>query len=204
MANRTKKRGLRVFAAIVVLLIALVVVVYGASLVAVLAGGNTSVDGEPDVMIVFGCQHDGYKMSSALKDRADAALDYIRLHPDVFVILSGGKADKNGVTEAECMRKYLVDCGADESKLILEDRSTTTVENIRFSLDLLNERFEDDYDVLLLSNGFHLQRIRMLWKRAGGKDASALAAPLSSTSDKAAMYLREPFVLLYEFLFARF
>ena len=56
-----------------------------------LAGAHTDVRGEPQIMVIFGCQLREYGPSTLLKDRLDAALAYLEEHPDMTVVVSGGQ-----------------------------------------------------------------------------------------------------------------
>ena len=200
------KKVMRIVGIILIVVIILALICFIVPLIAVFAGSHSDIEGEPSVMIVFGYKLDGGEMQSLLKCRLDTATEYLSEHPNMTVIVSGGKGDGEHMSEAQCMYDYLVEKGVDEARILKEDASATTVENIRFCLDLIEERGVDASNgVLLVSNEFHLARIRMLWKRAGNKyPASTLAAPSEPTSQKALMHLREPFALLMDFLSAKF
>ncbi len=200
------RKVMKLIGILLLIVVILVLVCFIAPLIAVFAGSHSDIEGEPSVMIVFGYKLDGDKMQSLLQNRLDAAIDYAEEHPDMTIIVSGGKGDGEHQSEAQCMYDYLVEKGIDSERILIEDRSATTVENIRFCLELIEERNIDASEgVLLVSNEFHLARIRMLWKRAGNKyAASTLAAPSTPASQKALMHLREPFALLFDFLSAKF
>ena len=120
-----------------------------------------------DVFIVFGCKTYGYTPSYALERRLVKAYELLEKNPDSLAVLSGGQGDDETVTEAESMRAYLVNKGIDESRLILEDRSTSTRENIKFSFALLKERGLDGKKISGVSNDFHIKRIQRLAKEYG-------------------------------------
>lgn len=197
-------RALKIVLIILLVIVLLVLVAYLAPLIAVLCGAHGKVYSEPQVVVVFGYKLES-EMPSLLKSRLDAAISYLEEHPDVPVIVTGGKGDGEKTSEAQCMRDYLVQNGVDASRVIMEDKSATTAENIRFTLEIIDEMGVDREDVLLVSNEFHLTRIRMMYKRATDvKSVSTLAAKSYPTSKKALMYLREPFALLIDFLFTKF
>ena len=200
------RKVLKFIGILLLIVVILALVCFIAPLIAVLVGSHSDIEGEPSVMIVFGYRLDGDQMQSLLQNRLDTAIEYVGEHPDITIIVSGGKGDGEHLSEAQCMFDYLVEKGIDSERILMEDNSTTTVENIRFCLDLIEERNIDaSKGVLLVSNEFHLARIRMLWKRAGSKyAASTLAAPSSPMSQKVLMHLREPIALLIDFLSAKF
>ena len=199
-----KRRALTAVLIIALILLVLLIVAFFAPMFTILANERTEISGEPQLMIVFGCDNHGYEMSSALKARVDTALEYLTEHPTVRAILTGGRVQDKQVAEAECMRAYLVDHGIEEDRLIVEDNAKDTIENVKNSLALIeSEDLDTSEGVLLVSSEFHLARIKMLWKRAkGATPASTLAA--SSAPDKAISTIRESFVLLFAFLTAKF
>ena len=103
------------------------------------------------------------------------------------------------------MYDYLVEHGVDGENIVLEDNSGNTWENIRFTQELLQEAGVDTGEMLVVSNGFHLARVRMLWGRVweGDYTLSTLAAPSSHLPSRLRMYIREPFALVKSFFFDR-
>ena len=165
-----------------------------------------SLAGEPDLMVVFGCKVDPDGPSILLQDRLDTALAYLEDHPDMTVVVSGGKGDDEHVSEAQAMYDYLVERGVDGERIVREDQSRNTWQNVNNTLALFRSGAAADTDrVLLVSSDFHLTRIQMLWNRAsGGGDAlSTLAAPVSHFPSRVQMFFREPFALVKSFLFDR-
>ena len=58
-------------------------------------------------------------------------------NPETKAVLSGGKGDGESITEAQAMCNYLVEHGIDRERLILEEKSTNTTENLKFSLGII-------------------------------------------------------------------
>lgn len=199
-----KRKGLKAVMIALSVIVGIALICYLIPLFCVLAHQGGELHGEPEVMVVFGYKLDSSGMPSLLKSRLDTAITYLEEHKDISVIVSGGKGSGEKMSEAECMYNYLVSCGVDSDRIIVENKSATTVENVRFSMDIIEEMGIQPSKAILVSNEFHLTRIGMLWKRAGGGNASLLASPSKPTSQKAAMYLREPFALLFDFLSAKF
>ena len=173
---------------------------------AVLYGSYDHITGEPRVMVILGCQvmADG-DPSVLLQDRLDTALDYLEEHPDLTVVVSGGQGSNEPVSEARCMADVLIQGGVAEEQIRLEDQSSNTMENLVFSRELLaREGIEvEETDVLVVSNGFHLTRARMLAGRFGYGEISTLAAPSSHLPSRLYMYIREPLALVKSFLLYR-
>lgn len=173
---------------------------------AVLYGSYDHITGEPRVMVILGCQvmADG-DPSVLLQDRLDTALDYLEEHPDLTVVVSGGQGSNEPVSEARCMADVLIQGGVAEEQIRLEDQSSNTMENLVFSRELLaREGIEvGETDVLVVSNGFHLTRARMLAGRFEYGEISTLAAPSSHLPSRLYMYIREPLALVKSFLLDR-
>ena len=88
-------------------------------------------------------------------------------------ILVGGRCDCEEISEAEAMRRYLVEKGVDGSRLILEDRSTDTYENIRNSFALMGD---NNLKICVVTSDFHLLRAKMLAYKQG-RQVGGLSAP---------------------------
>jgi len=180
--------------------------VFGGLLGGVFYGSYDHIQGEPEIMLILGCQVHPWGPSILLQDRLDEALDYLDDHPDMSIIVSGGKGSDEHASEAACMRDYLVDKGIDPGRILVEDRSHNTWQNMIYSAQLMEEQGLDiEQGVLIVSNGFHLTRARMLWDRVtgAGEDVSTLAAPSSHVPSRIWMYIREPLALAKSFVFDR-
>ncbi|WP_297233338.1 YdcF family protein [uncultured Flavonifractor sp.] len=171
----------------------------------VLTGARDSVTGQPQVMVILGCKVESWGPSVLLQDRLDKALDYLEDHPDLTIVVSGGQGPDEHQSEAQCMFDYLTDHGVDGDQILLEDRSHNTWENIRFTQELLEQESVDASQVVVVSNGFHLTRVRMLWGRVweGEYTLSTLAAPSSHVPSRLKMYIREPLALVKSYFFDR-
>lgn len=126
---------------------------------------------EVDYLIVLGARVKGEMMTKALLFRVEAALEYLRENPNTKVIASGGQGPGEDITEAEAMRRYFVANGIDEDRILLEDRSTTTFENLSFSRELIGE----DASVVIVSNDFHVYRASIIGKRLDFAEVHTLA-----------------------------
>jgi len=170
----------------------------------VMSGARDDVEGDPQVMIILGCQLHDWGPSVMLRDRLDKALEYLKDHPDMTVVVSGGQGGNEPATEAQGMADYLADHGFDRENIILEDQSHNTWQNLTYSARHLEEAGFDIRDgAIIVSNGFHLTRARMLAGRIGYEDISVLAAPSSHVPTRLKMYIREPIALVKSFVFDR-
>ena len=117
-------------------------------------------------LIVLGCRVYGTKASLMLEERLDAAIAYLRANPDSKCIVSGGKGDDEGISEAACMQQYLLCHGIPKSRIFMEDRSRTTQENLLFSSAIIKKQGLDPH-LALVSNEFHLYRSLCIAKKLG-------------------------------------
>ena len=178
--------------------------VFGALLGQVLGGAHDDISGDPQVMVILGCQLHDWGPSVMLQDRLDKALEYLASHPDMTVVVSGGQGENEPAAEAQGMADYLADHGFARENIILETQSHNTFQNMTYSAKHLKEAGVDlEEGVLIVSNGFHLTRARMLAGRAGFENISTLAAPSSHVPSRLKMYIREPLALVKSFVFDR-
>lgn len=124
-------------------------------------------------LIVLGAHVEGDRVTDSLKRRLDRAFRYLESHPYARAVLSGGQGEGEAVSEAEAMAGYLKAKGIDPKRLVLEDRSTTTEENLRFSKALIGSVEEP---VGIVSNNFHLYRACLLAESLGYRKACSMAA----------------------------
>lgn len=188
---------------VLLILLGLALLLFGVLQIVIAVHDGGRIAGQPDLMMVFGCQVRRDGPSILLRDRLDTALDYLEDHPDLPVLVTGGKGDNEHLSEAQAMEDYLVERGIDESRITMEDRSFNTRENLLFSREILEEQGNDpgEMNILAVSNGFHLARIEMLAHRFGYGEVSTLAAPSSHAPTAVRMFFREPLALVKSFVF---
>lgn len=120
-----------------------------------------------DVIIVLGCKVNGENPGPFLKSRINAAYKYLNENPESIAVLSGGKGKGEAISEAECMYKYLVKMGVDKSRLIVEDSSTSTMENFKNSAAMLKAQNRSVKDITVVTNDFHEYRAGKFAQRCG-------------------------------------
>lgn len=132
--------------------------------IAILTGFVSDLpEGDADYLIVLGAKVNPDGPSLTLQKRIDAAYEYLAEHPHTVVIASGGQGSDEHISEAECIASELIKMGIDGDRIILEDRSTDTAENIQYSKELLED--SPDVTVLVLSNDFHCFRASGIARR---------------------------------------
>ena len=145
-----------------------------------LVGIGTRSKGKPDLdyLIVLGAGVYGTKPSPALQSRVDAAAGYLLNNADTKVIVSGGQGSGEDISEAACMKSLLMEQGIDESRILMEDRSTTTVENLKYSLGMISGQTAS---IGIVTSNFHVFRAVVTAKAMGASHVSGIAASFSGT-----------------------
>ena len=143
-------------------------------LCSMIAGGFHSKSEEMlDYIIVLGAQVKEDGPSVALKYRLDTAISYLNDNPTTRCIVSGGQGYNEPFPEAEGMYDYLVVNGIDSERIIIENQSTNTVENIRNSKVLLDDSYNS---VGIVTNNFHVFRAVQIAKKQGLRNVASIAA----------------------------
>lgn len=125
---------------------------------------NTQVPKHAEFIIILGARVKGETPSLALQYRIDAAADYMKKNKETIAIASGGQGPGEDITEAEAIKRGLVAHGIPSNKILLEDKSTDTVENIRYSKKLIPKHLKTG---LIVTNDFHLYRAKSIAKDQG-------------------------------------
>lgn len=125
-----------------------------------------------DYLIVLGAQVYKSGPSVVLKYRLDAASEYLKSNPDTVCIVSGGQGSNEPFAEAVGMAAYLEKHGISAERIIKEDKSKTTEENLKNSMKYI----EKGSSVGIVTNNFHIFRASQIAESAGLEDFSAIAA----------------------------
>lgn len=153
--------------------------------------GSLSTREQFTYMIVLGTTVDGTDPSPMLNDRIEAAARYMEKNPQVIAVVTGGKADEHNISEAQCMFNGLTALGIDADRILMEDQATSTAENFKFSVALLEEKLgRCPQNIGVLSSEFHLLRASMIAKSYDLKP-STVAANTSDMNTFIRYFLRE-------------
>lgn len=130
---------------------------------------TSNEDKEANYVIVLGCGifKDG-RLTLTLQNRLDAAYDYLQVHEDTICIVSGGQGGHEPRPEGEAMKDYLVSKGVSEGRILVEARSTSTEENIKFSREVMDKTYPDiEKTAAIVTSDFHVFRSEMIAKDYG-------------------------------------
>ena len=121
------------------------------------------------LIVLGGILRHGYQLSDAVKRRLNIAIKVYKNQNDKpKIIVSGGMIRKQELTEAEAMKKYLLENGVNEKDIIEENNSKNTIENFKFSKKKLNE-LKISENIAFVTNNFHILRSKIYSKKAGIK-----------------------------------
>ena len=152
----------------------------------------------PQNMIVLGCKVKDGRPSLMLKRRLDTALEYSENNEGTIVV-SGGKGADEAISEAQCMKEYLVSKGVSPERIVMEDKSENTKQNLKFSKSLLENLNADTESLIIVTDGYHQLRASMIAKKAGLHNTYALSANTSPWL-LPTYYVLEWFAVVNEFL----
>lgn len=161
-------------------------------------GQSPRGNGTNEYAIVLGAKVNGDTPSLSLRYRLEAALDYANEYPHVKLVLSGGQGNDEHITEAESMKRYLLENGIDEERLILEPSSTSTFENIQFSKELLPSSV---HSATIITSDYHLARARMIASNLGLQTDAVKAKTPKVVEEKSR--IRERLALLKTYIVGR-
>ena len=120
-----------------------------------------------DYIIILGCKirSDG-SLTPLLKGRVDAALEFRNMQlekkkKDLIFVASGGKGSDEVISESAAIKNYLLECGIDESNIIMEDKSKNTYQNIKYSNKLINEK-NKNANIAFSTTNYHVLRAGLI------------------------------------------
>ena len=191
--HRAWKCVLIILAVLVVVAIVLAIVIT----VCMLSASANQSDGSVTV-VVLGCKVNGETPSLTLRDRLDAATAYLNAHPEVNCVVSGGQGEDEAISEAECMKRYLLAKGIAEDRIYMEDRSTSTRENLLFSQQVIAQNGLEPA-IAIVTNEYHQYRSAQIAKAL---NMTAYAVPAKTPIWLfPTYYVREMLAILYEWIF---
>ena len=144
-----------------------------------------------EYVVVLGAKVRPDGPSVSLMDRIRAAAEYLEENPEVTAIVSGGKGADEPIAEAKCMYDELVALGIDPNRIWMEDKATSTWENLHFSLNLIEKRTGNrPAKIGILSSEYHLFRAS-LFAKACHVESVGIPAATSRLSQRINHFMRE-------------
>lgn len=178
-----------------------IVVLFGSIVFLIVEGiiiknGMASSKPNADYVIILGAKVNGTVPSKTLRSRVYGTKEYLEKNKNTKVIVSGGQGNGEDVTEAFAMKELLINMGISENRIYMEEKSTNTEENIRFSKAIIEQQMKKkQYEVVIATSDFHMYRGISLAKKQGITNVSGCP----SKPDKILMvhyYFREFFAVV--------
>jgi len=196
-----RRPGARKLRRVLTVLIVIGVIFFTAIEIPIIVSARTSKDPEADYLIVLGAGLNGSTPSLSMVNRLTAALDYLENYPEAVAIVSGGQGEGEDMTEAQAMENWLVARGIDPGRIIREEKSTTTHENLKYSLEIIESLGGNPRGkVAIVSSEYHLYRAKLMARELGA-DPVGVAAKTSYPVLRLNYFLREGFALIYKWVF---
>lgn len=104
-----------------------------------------------DYVIILGAKTG----SVTIEARMDRACEYLNENPDAIAVVTGGQGGDEETSEGEYMRLGLMKRGIDASRIIVENNSTSTAENLEYARKLIGDA---SASVAVVSNNYHIFR----------------------------------------------
>ena len=117
-------------------------------------------------LVVLGCKVKNGAPSLMLRRRLDTAFEYLSQNENANAVVSGGKGDDEIISEAQCMKDYLVSKGISENRIFMEDKSVNTQQNLSYSREIIGKNNLSD-NITIVTDGFHQYRAEMFAKKQG-------------------------------------
>lgn len=118
-------------------------------------------------------------------------------HPDALAVVSGGQGEGEDITEAKAMADYLTAHGIDSVRIVQEDQSRSTRENLENSFAILRARGYDPANgVGIVTSEYHLYRAKRM-VRALGAEPVGIAAETTLPTMRVNYFIREAFAAAY-------
>jgi len=131
------------------------------------SGAKNTATFTEDCALVLGNGLRGERILPTLQYRLDKCLEYVQHNPKALIIVSGGQGRGETIAESKAMKSYLVSKGIDAGKIIEENQSKNTRQNMQYSKILLDSLFTSGrYSVVCITSDFHAFRANKLSKKA--------------------------------------
>ena len=147
-----------------------------------------------DFVIILGAGLQGEKPSKTLETRLEAGTHFLMKNKDIPVVVSGGQGPGESISEAAAMGKYLKNAGIEDDRIFYENQSTTTYENLKYSMQLIEQLGLKEPTALIVTNDYHIVRAKMIAKEVGVRNYGLGAN--SPFFVKANYFIREYFAIV--------
>ena len=165
----------------------------GTAEVQIIKNGHEKPSSGAKYILVLGTRVNGVHITLPLRYRLEAALDYALDNPSAQIIVTGGKGSGENIPEALAMQSWLTSQGIPDSRILVEDKAANTIENIQYSMALMENPASDK--TVIVTNAFHIYRSLEICRTQGMENIQGLGAK-SNRLMIPSFYLREGLAVL--------
>lgn len=119
---------------------------------------------EADYIIVLGSGIIGKKVTPLLAARIEKGIRLLQYNPNAMMIMSGGQGVGEDIPESEAMAAYAIDKGVDTKRILLEQKSVSTEQNLLFSRNLIEK---ETPKIIIVTTAYHVFRALILARKQG-------------------------------------
>jgi uncharacterized SAM-binding protein YcdF (DUF218 family) len=202
-AKQKAKHAVKIVRRMLTVVVVALFVLWVISATAVLIWASRDEARPAQAIVVLGAAQYAGKPSPVLRARLDHALDLWNRHLATLLILTGGTGAGDTTSEAAVGRTYARKRGVPDSAILVENEGRTTSESMRAVAGMLEVRGLQT--ALLVSDPFHMLRLRILAKRFGFTPYTSptQTSPISPNSEARWKYifsesLKAPLAFLFE------
>ena len=127
-----------------------------------------------DYLVILGAAVKNNYPSLTLRGRLDTAINYLNSSgDDCYIVVSGGRGNDEKISEASAMKKYLIEHKIDSNRILIEDKSKDTYENLKYSkekIEIYSEKSIKNLKIKVVTTDFHSFRAFILSKLNGYKN----------------------------------
>lgn len=189
------KRRIKFMLIVLSVLLALGFCLFAVMEIPVIIDARGDKDVDADYIIVLGAGVNGSKPSLSMVNRMTPTIEYMASHSDCLAILTGGQGEGENLSEAQAMFDYLTARGVDPDRLIMEDKATSTEENLKFSFAIIGDELEES-TVAVVSSEYHLHRAKVM-ARLLGKEVYGIPGRTSYPILMINYFIREAFGMVH-------
>ena len=146
--------------------------------------------------VVLGAQVMSWGPSPILRERVEAAEDYLNENPLSLAVVSGGKGSGEPMSEADCMYELMIEDGIEPDRIFREDQSKNTDENIRNSLAIIKEKGLNQY-IAVVTDSYHQARARIIIRKY---DSNIPVTPVNTALNRVVPVVSYPSYFVREWL----
>ncbi len=127
---------------------------------------------DKDFVIILGAKvRDDGTLTPILKGRVDKAIEFAREQKensgkDIVFVPSGGRGQDEVISEAQAMKNYLIQKGISEDDIIIENKSTNTIQNMKFSKNKI-DKINKNGKIIFSTTNYHVFRSGVIANNEG-------------------------------------